>query len=469
MLDEGVLELVFLVLCSFSFIYFFLLCTRYSVLCLYALKYKKRRARYGSNKELVARKPFVSVMIPTYNEKNVVERVLRACLELDYDNYEIVVVDDSTDETVKILEKWARHPRIKVIHREHRKGWKGGALDEGLKHLDPRTEFIMVVDADCIPPRDAIQRMLGCFVNEKVAAVQGYQFTVLNADENWVTRAARTLMSTAYAVDYAGRFALGGAPQLGGGLMMLRRDVLDVIGGFGSSITEDYDMAVRLYVHGYEVFFAEDLKVLTECPSTFRDLVGQLCRWVEGRARDFKRRLLSILGSRKLSAKRKLDLLLDGMTNLAGFVTLLSFVVSILAAALNITVPSLLDLLNVPWPAQLAITIYMMVSYPLVQYVALRKEGVKGAGRWLASCLFALAAVAPFTAKALMKGLFFEATTFYRTYKTGRITMLERQIERLRMPTGLIPAPYMGGPEVSASMLMMDQRSQPFSLMCRLC
>ena len=469
MLDTGVLELVFTVLCNLSFAYFFLLCTRYCMLCFYALRYKKKISKCPLNGDLVEKRPFVTVMVPTYNERNVVERVLRACLSLDYDNYEILVVDDSTDETLEILKRWERHPRIRVIHREHRKGWKGGALDEGLKHVRPETEFIMVVDADCIPPRDAIQRMLSCFISDKVAAVQGYQYTVLNADENWITRAARTLMSTAYAVDYAGRFASGAAPQLGGGLMMVRCDVLDEIGGFGTSITEDYDMAVRIYTHGYEVFFLEDLKVLTECPSTFRNFVGQMCRWIEGRARDFKRNLKAILSSRKLSAKRKLDLVLDGLTNFAGFMTLFSFAASIVSMLLGLSVPNILEVLGLPWPIQLATTIYVLVSYPIVQYVALKKEGVKRTSRWLASCLIAMAAVAPFAVKALFKGLFLQATSFFRTYKTGRITMLERQIEYLRVPHGVIPSPYVGGADLMTSFLMVEHRSQIFSIMCRLC
>jgi len=468
-LDANVLELILTILCNLPFVYYFLLCTRYCILCLYALRYKNRVAKFKFNKALVERKPFVTVMIPTYNEKNVVERVLKACLSLDYDNYEIIVVDDSTDETLDILRRWERHPKIKVIHRDHRKGWKGGALDEGLKHVNPESEFVMVVDADCIPPKDAIQRMLGCFVNDKIAAVQGYQYTVLNADENWITRAARTFMSTAYAIDYAGRFASGAAPQLGGGLMMIRRDVLDEVNGFGDSITEDYDMAMRLYTHGYEIFFLEDLKVLTECPSTFRNLVGQMCRWIEGRVRSFKKRLPAILGSRKLSLKRKLDLLLDGITNFASFVAMLGLAASLAAMLLDLSVPSILEVLGAPWPVQLGITIYTLISYPLVQYVALRKEGVKSTTKWLASCLFAMATIVPFSVKALFKGLFLQATSFYRTYKTGRITMLERHMEYLRVPSGIMPRPYALGADLMTNFLIVEQRSQPFLVMCRLC
>jgi len=84
-------------------------------------------------------------MIPTYNEPNVVDHILRACTRLDYEPYEVVVVDDSDDQvTLRLLERWKEHPRVKIVHRDHRTGWKGGALNEGLKHLDPRSEFVLV-------------------------------------------------------------------------------------------------------------------------------------------------------------------------------------------------------------------------------------------------------------------------------------------------------------------------------------
>ncbi len=97
------------------------------------------------------KQPFVSIHIPFYNEKRVANRILTACTNLDYDNYEVIVVDDSTDETTQILEKWKSHPKVKVFHRTHRTGFKGGALKQALAGMDPKTEFVIVFDADFIP------------------------------------------------------------------------------------------------------------------------------------------------------------------------------------------------------------------------------------------------------------------------------------------------------------------------------
>ncbi|MDO8658754.1 MAG: helix-turn-helix domain-containing protein, partial [Candidatus Levybacteria bacterium] len=82
------------------------------------------------------RNPFVSIHLSTYNDKRVINWLLTAATSMDYENYEVIVADDSTDETIDILKQWEKHPRVKIIHRENREGYKGGALKEALKQTD---------------------------------------------------------------------------------------------------------------------------------------------------------------------------------------------------------------------------------------------------------------------------------------------------------------------------------------------
>jgi cellulose synthase/poly-beta-1,6-N-acetylglucosamine synthase-like glycosyltransferase len=133
--------------------------------------------------------PLVSIQLPIYNEPNVVERLLTACTTFDYKNYEVILVDDSTDHTLDTLREWAETNEvvhtmkdggtptqvqvtntlasmtipIKIVHRNDRSGFKGGALNEALKHMDPYTEYVMIFDADFIPPPNIIQRSLQYF------------------------------------------------------------------------------------------------------------------------------------------------------------------------------------------------------------------------------------------------------------------------------------------------------------------
>src|SRR6266851_1107835 len=107
--------------------------------------------------------PFVSIHVAAYNEKRVIERLLTSLEQLDYPEYEVVVVDDSTDESVRILERWKGRPRFKIGHRNSRLGFKGGALREALKVMDPRTEYVVIFDADSMPFPDSIERFLPYF------------------------------------------------------------------------------------------------------------------------------------------------------------------------------------------------------------------------------------------------------------------------------------------------------------------
>ena len=180
--------------------------------------------------------PFVSIHLPLYNEKKVVERLLTACTSLDYENYEVIVADDSTDETTKILERWAEHPRVKISHRQDRSGFKGGALQVALQRTDPRAEFITVFDADFIPPPDVITQFLAYFysgngdgqrlADDRVAVVQGYQWHALNASENWITHGIRVEYSGSYVIERPGQQLLGSMKMIAGSVFMIRADVL---------------------------------------------------------------------------------------------------------------------------------------------------------------------------------------------------------------------------------------------------
>src|SRR5205807_8318652 len=77
--------------------------------------------------------PFVSVHVAAYNEKRVIERLLTALAQLEYPEYEVVVVDDSNDESLEIRQRWVGRPRFQILHRNSRAGYKGAALREAPK------------------------------------------------------------------------------------------------------------------------------------------------------------------------------------------------------------------------------------------------------------------------------------------------------------------------------------------------
>ena len=122
--------------------------------------------------------PFVTVQLPIYNEKYVVDRLVNAVANLNYprDYFEVQVLDDSTDETQEIARNAVdrisrRGLDIHYLHRNNREGFKAGALAEGLRKA--RGEVIAIFDADFVPPPDFLSRIVVPFRDPKVGMVQG--------------------------------------------------------------------------------------------------------------------------------------------------------------------------------------------------------------------------------------------------------------------------------------------------------
>jgi cellulose synthase/poly-beta-1,6-N-acetylglucosamine synthase-like glycosyltransferase/SAM-dependent methyltransferase len=263
----------------------------------------------------VDRQPFISIHLALYNESRVVDRLLAACTSFDYDQYEVLVVDDSTDETTRLLERW-KGPRVSVIHRPSREGFKGGALQEALKRMDPRTEYVIVFDADFVPPADAIWRFLDHFgrldpakpADDRVAAVQGYQWHMLNASENWITKGIRAEFSGSYVLERTGQELFGAMKMISGSVYMIRADVLRRL-GWSTSITEDWELTIRLYLAGYKVVYTPYIQAPAECVSTVRRLIKQRMRWAEGHTFNVKRYFGEVIASPRLTWQEKVEFL----------------------------------------------------------------------------------------------------------------------------------------------------------------
>ena len=285
--------------------------------------------RIGEIRLPAERQPFVSIHLALYNESRVVDRLLTACTSFDYENYEVIVADDSTDDTVELLKKWQNHPRVRVIHRSSRKGFKGGALQEALRRMNSKTEYVMVFDADFVPPADAIWHFLDYFGRlskpkngnghatngnghgapqngDRLAVVQGYQWHMLNASENWITKGVRAEFSGSYVLERSGQELFGAMKMISGSVYMIRADVLRKL-GWSTSITEDWELTIRLYLAGYKVLYTPYIQAPAECVSTVSRLIKQRMRWAEGHTYNVKKYFWPILRSPNLTWQEKLE------------------------------------------------------------------------------------------------------------------------------------------------------------------
>lgn len=371
--------------------------------------------------------PFVSIHIATYNEKRVVGRLLEACANLNYSNYEVILVDDSTDGSMELLERWKQVPRFKIIHRETRDGYKGGALTYALKAMDPRTEYVAIFDADAVPFPDVLRDLMGHFYTNggelpkpirEVGAVQSYQWHVLNKGESWLTAAVRTEYSGSYMIERPYQQVLGSMKMIAGTAYMIRAGLLREL-GWGRSLTEDWELTLRLYTKGYKVVYTPYAETPAECVATFSRLARQRMRWAEGHSYNVNRYFFSILRSPHLSLVEKTEFIYYGLYYLQAALFVLgsgAWLVSELI--LHAGIPQ--------WTAMLGWSLLFtnMFALPFMNLGGLLLEG--SPRRDYAGVLGAVALsflLVPFQAWASLKGLFEKNEgPWFRTPKTGRMT-----------------------------------------------
>ena len=402
--------------------------------------------------------PFVSVHVATYNEKRVLERLLTALDKLEYPEYEVVVVDDSTDESIQILEQWRGRPRFKILHRGSRAGYKGGALQEALKVTDPKTEYIVVFDADSVPFPDSIERLLPLFYKvsdgtasrrletvfgrpepplepghfkrrTEVAAVQSYQWHVLNKSESWLTAAVRAEYSGSYMIERIFQDAVGSLKMIAGTAYMIRADVLREV-GWGTSITEDWELTLKLYARGYKVVYTPWAETPAECVSTFSRLARQRMRWAEGHTHNVRKHFVAIIRSPHVSPLEKFEFLYDSTYYLQAALFVIGSVSWLLAETyFHAHVPG--------WTALLGWSLLFsnIFALPLMNLggLILEEAPTRDTQGVLGAIVLSFALV-PFQGWAALKGLIGkDEGPWFRTPKTGIVTDEVRHLRRLQL------------------------------------
>lgn len=250
--------------------------------------------------------PTVTIQLPLYNERNAADRIIRAAAAQDYpgDRFDIQVLDDSTDETTAIVAKVVEElssvgVRIDHIRREHRAGYKAGALAEGLERSD--ADFVAVFDADFAPEPDFLRRLLvesDAFDDQRVAFLQARWAWDPADDRSWLGGALALLLDRHFQVQKPVRAFIGNVTTFNGSGGIWRRAAIDDAGGWASdTLTEDLDLSYRCALAGWRGRYLHDVRVLNELPGHMRAFKLQQRRWAKGNAQCLRKLTRSVLGA----------------------------------------------------------------------------------------------------------------------------------------------------------------------------
>lgn len=230
--------------------------------------------------------PFVSILVPCYSEPpDMVIRTLSALNGLDYDNFEVVVVDNNTaDET--LWRPVERHctllgPRFRFFHVSPLAGAKAGALNFAHKHLDPRATIIGLVDADYVAEPSFLRKFTP-FLSEPSTAFVQTSHDYFDWEDNPFLRGCYFEYVRFHKLSMVGLNELdAGFPV--GTMALVSREALDRVGGWAEwCLTEDSEVAIRLTQHGYAGIIVGDTAGRGLLPANFADVKKQIFRWSAG-------------------------------------------------------------------------------------------------------------------------------------------------------------------------------------------
>jgi len=283
--------------------------------------FKYRRNVPGTPPEPAAW-PKVTIQLPIYNERYVIERLVNAAAGFDYprDKLEIQVLDDSTDETQQIARAVVDRYRalglpIHYIHRTNRVGYKAGALQEGLGQASG--EFIAIFDADFQPPADFLRRTLPYLVADPKAGMIQTRWTYLNRHYSALTEIEAILLDGHFVVEHGARSRRGIFFNFNGTAGVWRRATIDDAGGWEhDTLTEDTDLSYRAQLQGWRFLYVPGIECPSELPVEMSAFKTQQARWAKGLMQTAKKTLPRVFDS-KVSARHKAEAFLHLTANVS--------------------------------------------------------------------------------------------------------------------------------------------------------
>ena len=259
--------------------------------------------------------PYITIQLPVYNEMYVMERLLDNIAKIDYpkDKLEIQVLDDSTDETVETTLKHVQQLQstgldIKHITRTDRKGFKAGALKEGLEIA--KGSIIAIFDSDFLPQKDWLKHTIPYFKDEAIGVVQT-RWGHINRNYSILTRIQAFALDAHFTLEQVGRNSKGHFINFNGTAGLWRKTcIIDAGNWEGDTLTEDLDLSYRAQLKNWKFKYLEDVETPAELPIVISAARSQQFRWNKGGAENFRKMMGRVIKSKNITAKTKVHGLL---------------------------------------------------------------------------------------------------------------------------------------------------------------
>lgn len=246
--------------------------------------------RYNHYQDLGEYYPRVAIIVPAWNEAQVLSNTVKQLMSLDYptEALRVYVVDDaSTDDTPEIMQKEMEAYKGNVFHLRREKGGEGKShtLNHGIEIIlsEDWCEAILIIDADVLFENNALRKMARHLSDKNVGAVTAY-IKEGSSPGNYITKYVAFEYITAQAATRRSQNIFGAMACLAGGAQLHSRENLEAIGGRidTTSLAEDTFTTFKTQLEGRKVVFEGNATVWAEEPNDILGLWKQRLRWARG-------------------------------------------------------------------------------------------------------------------------------------------------------------------------------------------
>lgn len=246
--------------------------------------------------------PRVTVQLPIYNERYVIERLVDSVSRFDYPRelLDVQILDDSTDETQQVARDCAERYQslglnISYHHRDNRDGFKAGALAAGIQSA--QGEYVAIFDADFLPGPDFLRGTIPYFVDPQVAMVQT-RWTYVNREYSLLTQVETILLDGHFVIEHGARSRSKTFFNFNGTAGVWRRTAIEDAGGWQhDTLTEDTDLSYRAQLRGWRFLYLPDIECPSELPVEINAFKAQQARWAKGLMQTAKKVLPEVMRS----------------------------------------------------------------------------------------------------------------------------------------------------------------------------